>query len=372
MVGGAGAVREPGSLAFDEGVKATPLGVDPARVSGARPPRVWIIDEEWGSVDVEIALLTRAHPGAEILHSTYDYAEDLESFGRTCDILIAQVYAGLPAATIERLECCRGIAVMGGGFDRVDVQAASARGIPVTNVQGYCAEDLAQYVVTAILTDAKPLVEALGPQGPTPWGLLAYHSLPRRVADRTLLVVGYGRIGRTVARRALGLGMRVLATDPHVPAETMAAEGVEWVTWEQGFPRADVVSVHCALTPATRGIIGARELAAMPEDSLLVNTARGAVIDEDALVAALRAGGIRAAVLDVINHEPPDFTEEIFRTPGARVTPHVSYLSYESITELRSRSVHNALAMYEGRIPDDCVNAGTLLPPRPIPSDWKE
>lgn len=350
----------------------SPMGDTGTSQRRPRPPRVWIIDEEWGSIDVEAALLEAAYPGVQILHSTYDHADELATFGRTCDLIIAQVYAQLPASTIRALECCRGIAVMGGGFDRVDLAAATAQGIPVTNVRGYCAEDLAQYVRTAILTDAKPLVEAIGPWGALPWGLLAYPVLPRRVAGQTLLIVGYGGIGRTVARRALALGMHVVATDPHVTPQTMAADGVEWVEWDQGFACADVVSVHCSLSESTRGIIGAHEFQLMGEDALLVNTSRGAILDEPALVEALRGGTIRAATLDVITHEPPDFDEEIFRAPGVHVTPHVSYVSYESITELRSRSVSNALAMYEGRIPADCVNGEALSRPRPTPIEPKE
>lgn len=341
------------------------------RVTRVKAPRVWIIDEEWDSVDVEIGLIRESYPDAQILHSSYNYEDDLDSFGRTCDVLIAQVYAPLPASTIERLECCRGIAVMGGGFDRVDVGAAGRRGIAVTNVQGYCAEDLAQYVLTAILTHAKPLVSAVGPEGPRPWGLQAYPVLPRRVADQTLLIVGYGRIGRTVARRARALGMRVLATDPRPDTRKLSEDSVELVAWDEGFRRADVVSVHCALTDATAGIIGEHEFALMGRDSLLVNTARGAILDERALADALRSGAIGGAVLDVVTHEPPDFTEEIFRVPGVFVTPHVSYVSYESISELRSRSVRNALAMFEGAIPDDCVNGGALPPLQLAPSDGK-
>ena len=324
-------------------------------------PRVWILDEEWDSVDFETDRIHAHYPDAQVVHSGYSYRDDLESFGTTCDVILAQIYASLPGDTIGRLEHCRGIAVMGGGFDRVDVAEASARGIPVTNVQGYCAEDIAQYVMTAILTHVKPQVTALGPDGPRAWGLMAYPRLPRRAAGQTLLVVGYGRIGRTVARRARANGMRVVATDPHVPPEAMSADGVEKVEWEDGFAQADVVSLHCSLSPQTQGIVGAREFALMPADALLVNTSRGGVVDEGALVHALRAGVLGAAVLDVVAREPPNYAEDVFSAPRATVTPHVSYLSSESITELRSRSVDNALAMYRGEVPPDCVNVDAVM-----------
>lgn len=337
---------------------------------------MWIIDEEWGDVTFEADLVRQAFPSAQVLHSGYAHEGDLASFGRTCDLVIAQIYADLPAEVIDQLDNCRGIAVMGGGFDRVDVAAAARRGIPVTNVQGYCAEDIAQYVLTAILLDAKTPVTAVAEDGrPRPWGLQAYPTLPTRVAGRALLVVGYGRIGRTVGARARGIGMQVLATDPHVDAQAMAADGVEKVEWDQGFSRADVVSLHCNLGPGTRGVVGAREFALMADHALLINTSRGAVIDEDALVAALQAGDIRAAVLDVVTAEPPTHREPIFHTPHVTLTPHVSYVSYESITELRTRCVRNALAMYAGQVPTDCVNADLLPGPAlacVAPHEWKE
>lgn len=339
------------------GVAAAAGAVDGVEVlARGAGPVIWISDEEWADVDLERQLLLDRLPGATILKTGYDGASRLANL-RAVDGVLAQVYAPLPARTLAELRSCRGIAVMGGGYDRVDLDAASRADIPVCNVQGYCREDLAQYVVTAILEHFKPLRPA---SREVPWGVQAYPVLPRRVAGMTLYLVGYGRIGSCVAERAVGLGMRVIAHDPNVGPDEMARHGVEWVEFEEGFLRADVVSVHVNLTEQTRGLIGAAELRRLSSEALLVNTSRGAILDEGALIEALQAGYLAAAVLDVIEHEPPDYSEGIFSAPHATVTPHVSYASVESLEELRTRAVTNLVDLLAGRRPADCVNAERL------------
>lgn len=111
---------------------------------------IWIIDEEWKDYDVEKEVLEAKYPGVEIRRSTYDYEKDLKEFGYRADGILAQVYASIPKSTIDRLENCKGIAVYGGGYDRIDVAAARTKNISVTNISGYCAEDLADYVVAAM------------------------------------------------------------------------------------------------------------------------------------------------------------------------------------------------------------------------------
>lgn len=319
-------------------------------------PSVLIIDEEWPDVSVERDILKDSLPDVKVTHCHYDF-RDVET-GELVNLsehsgVLAQVYATLDANHIAKLRNCRGIAVMGGGFDRIDVAAATAAQIPVTNVQGYCAEDLAQYVITSALNQLKPTVTA---SPDVAWGLQAYPTLPERIVGKTLYIVGLGRIGKVVAKRALGIGMRVIAHDPNVDDATMSSLGVEPVSWEDGFLRADIVSIHVNLTAETQHLIGKRELSLMSSHTVLINTARGALIDESALVTALAKGWISHAALDVVDVEPPTFAEPIFQAPRATITPHVSYLSADSISELRSRSTTNLLHMLQGSVPADCVN----------------
>ena len=317
---------------------------------------VWIIDEEWAEYDTERELLRKWDPQCDIRFSGYDYADDLKTFGYRADLILAQVYAPVPRSTIERLECCKGIALFGGGYDRVDVGAAAERGIPVTNVHGYCKEDLADYVLAAIFRWNKPQGGYAPLIASGVWGAQAIAEPPHRISACTLLVVGCGRIGSTVAARAGALGMRVIGYDPHRDEDKLASRGIEKVDLHDGLRQADVVSVNARLCEETAGLLGEAEFACCKPGSLLVNTARGRILDEDALIRAVKAGRPSSAVLDVIGDEPPKGDEAILHCPGITVTPHVSYISVESFRELRERTVRNGTDMVEGRRPDDVVN----------------
>lgn len=317
---------------------------------------VWIIDEEWADYEDETRMLRDWDPECDIRFSGYDYEKDLRNFGYRADLILAQVYAPIPRTTIERLERCRGIALFGGGYDRVDVEAAAEHGIPVTNVHGYCAEDLADYVLAAIFRWNKPLEGYGRTIAAGVWGAQAMPVPQHRLSSMTLMVVGCGRIGLTVAKRAGALGMKVIGYDPHRTDAELADRGVERVELHEGLARADVISVNARLCDETVGLLGEREFACCKSGSLLVNTARGGILDETALVHAVRAGRPASAVVDVIAHEPPSGDEEILHCEGITVTPHISYISIESFTELRSRTVHNGIDMVEGRHPADVVN----------------
>lgn len=317
---------------------------------------VWIIDEEWVDYITETELLRAWDPDCDIRFSTYDYVQDLKDFGYKADLILAQVYAPIPRSTIERLERCKGIALFGGGYDRVDVDAAAEHGIPVTNVHGYCAEDLADYVLSAIFRWNKPLNGYEKIISKNVWGAQALSEAPHRISSSTLLIVGCGRIGSAVASRAGALGMRVIGYDPNRDAGKLAARGIEKIGLHDGLRQADVISVNARLCRESTHLLSDEEFACCKPGSLLVNTSRGKVLDEEALVRAVRAGHLGSAVLDVISEEPPKGDEPILHTPGINVTPHISYISVESFRELRERTIGNGIAMVRGEHPDDVVN----------------
>ena len=320
-------------------------------------PLVWIIDEEWPDYSVETGLLEEAFPGCDIRFSGNDYAADLEAFGAEADAVLCQIYVEMPRATLERMGRCRVVSVFGGGFDRVDTEAARERGIQVTFVPGYCVEDVSDHVL-ASLYHANKRITAYGEVlGRGIWGAQAVERPARRICGSTLTVVGLGRIGSATARKAAALGMRVLAFDPYVSDEAFAAAGAERVSWEQGFREADFLSIHAKLTPETEGLVGARELGWMKPSATVVNTARGPILDEDALVAAVRDGRLAGAYLDVIRTEPPVLSDPVFHCPGILVTPHISYLSEQSFLELRTRATANAVRVLQGLPVEDSVEA---------------
>lgn len=319
-------------------------------------PLFWFIDEEWKDYDIETAVLREQYPDCELKFSNYDYERDLEEFGYRADAIIVQVYAQIPASTIQRLQNCKGIAVLGGGYDRIDTAAAREKGIGVTNVQGYCAEDLADYVLAAVFHFYKGLTKYQSRLQNGAWGAQAVERLPKRISQSTLLIVGCGRIGLTVAKRCQSLGMKIIGYDPDRDAAFLNEQGVEKVSLEEGLRLADYVSVNVRLDESTTGLLGEREFSLMKKGAYLINTARGAVLKEDELIRALETGVIAGAVLDVITHEPPREHEPIFSAPNCIVTPHVSYISQESFEELRGRAAWNAIKMLRGERPADLVN----------------
>ena len=184
------------------------------------------------------------------------------------------------------------------------------------------------------------------------WGRVPMVELWRK----TLGLVGIGRVGRAVAARARGFEMAILATDPFADAAWCAANGVELVGLEEMLRRSDVISLHAHHTPETRGMINARTLGLMRPGAFLINTSRGELIDEAALLAALDAGRPAGAGLDVLAHEPPAADDPILRHPKVLVTPHIAGTTAESTGRMGQQAVRNALAVLAGGPPPDPVN----------------
>ncbi|MGN0642879.1 MAG: C-terminal binding protein [Huintestinicola sp.] len=320
-------------------------------------PLIWIIDEEWPDYELEKKILTEKYPGCDIRFSTYDYAADLESFGKNADAVICQVYAPMPAETINKLEKCRIIAVYGGGYDRVDTKAAKAKDIYVTNVSGYCAEDLSDYVMAAIFAFNKHFVGAEEAIKAGKWGAGAVFDKGKRLNVSTLMIVGCGTIGSLVAKKAIAHGLKVIAYDPYVSREALAEKGVSKVdTLEEGFEQADYISVNAILTPETTGLIRYEHFLKMKPSVCIVNTARGKVFVEEDMIRAKEDGLFKGAMLDVISAEPPTYDEPIFDCKGIMVTPHISYISQDSFDELKRRASNNVITVLEGSEPRDWVN----------------
>lgn len=322
-----------------------------------KEPLFWIIDEEWSDYELEKKIIYKNFPKAIIKHSNYDYKDDLRKFGKKADAIIAQVYTEIPNSTIDYLESCKGIAIFGGGYDKVDILEARKKEIPVTNVKNYCKEDITEYVLNSILFSLKPLNTFFNQIKSGNWGYQALDELPLRINNQTLLIIGFGRIGSYVAEKALRLGMKVIAFDPKLKPDQITKENVEVVCFEEGLRRADFISIHCNLTPKTEGLISKYQFSLMKKNCVLINTSRGKVINEDELIKAVKIKKIKGAILDVIAEEPPhNLNLPVLQTKGIIVTPHISYLSFESINELKKRATENAIAMYKGEFPNDIVN----------------
>jgi phosphoglycerate dehydrogenase-like enzyme len=244
----------------------------------------------------------------------------------------------------------RVVARVGVGTDSIDLDAATAAGVVVTTTPGANRETAADHALAMILAALRRVVEhdASVRRGEwrrggdlTPWDL----------HGTTVGLIGYGDIGRAVGRRVSGFGARVLACDPAAP---------DGVSLDALLERSDVVSLHLPLTAGTRNVIGAAELERMPAHAVLVNTSRGGLVDEPALVQALRAGAIRAAALDVFADEP-QLTPGLAELPNVVLTPHIGGLSERSIALMTERATDHVLAVLAGRPDRECVANPAVL-----------
>ena len=240
------------------------------------------------------------------------------------------------------------------GVDNVDVAAAAERGVAVTRVPDYCTDEVATHSVTLLLSclrSLKPYDDAVA-SGEWSWEAGAP---VRRVSASTIGLLSFGPIAERAAEQLSGFGADLVAYDPFVEADEMAAHGVEKVEFEALFDRADHVGVYAPLTDATRGIVDADALSRLSDDSVLVNVSRGPVVDADALLDALESGGIKATGLDVLDEEPPEDDPLVGRDDTV-VTPHAAWYSEEARDDLNRSGAADVAAVLNGETPEGRVD----------------
>ncbi len=243
------------------------------------------------------------------------------------------------------------------GYDNVDIAAATARGIPVGNTPDALSETTADFAFALLLATARRVVEGADDARAgrwTTWGPLLL--LGADIHHATLGLVGLGRIGAEVARRARGFEMRVLYTSRSRHAAEERALGVEYVSLEELLAQADFVSLHTPLTPETTHLFDAGRLAQMKRGAILINTARGAIVETEALVAALRNGPLGGAALDVTDPEPLPASHPLYALPNALITPHMASASVATRASMATQAARNLLAGLRGETPPRCVN----------------
>jgi D-3-phosphoglycerate dehydrogenase len=320
--------------------------------------KVVITDFDYGDNDVERAILEPA--GAEIVPLQAKNEDDLLNEARDCDAIMNQ-YARVGAKTIAVMERCKVIARYGVGVDIVDVEAATARGIQVTNVRDYCTEEVADHAVALWLTLARklPQYDRATHEGVWRWqsGQPVY-----RLRGRTMGIVSFGKIGQAIAERARAFGLHILVFDPYKPAEAVRALGAEPVSKDELLARSDVVMMQVPMTPETRHFLGAAEFAQMRPGAIVVNTGRGPTIDNRALYDALVSGRVSGAGLDDPEEEPAKRAQwdprenPLFSLPTVIVTPHSAYYSEESIRMAREIAASEVARVLTGQAPLNPVN----------------
>ncbi len=262
------------------------------------------------------------------------------------------LYTSITARVIEALTRCRLIVRYGIGVEGVDFAAATEHGILVANAAEYCVPEVADHATALILALARRIVflDRHVQRGEWSGGFKVSGPLPR-LSTTTLGLVGFGRIARRVAQNMQALVGNIVATDPYVSQEAADALGVELVSLEELLERADFVSVHTPLLSDTQGLIGAAELAHMKPTAYIVNTSRGPVIDETALIEALQQGKIAGAGLDVVEQEPLAADSPLRTLDNVILTPHFAAYSEQAVEDLRASVVQTVSDVLQGKWP---------------------
>ena len=245
----------------------------------------------------------------------------------------------------------------GVGLDCVDLAAATRAGVVICNTPGLLDEAVADYAWALLFAVARRVDVGQDLLRSGDWSVAWGHD----IHGKTLGIIGCGRIGKAMARRAVGFGMRVLGYDPHV-ART-GSEGIEFVDLDRLLAESDFVSLHSALTPENRGLVGAAQLAHMKPTSYLINTARGALVDEGALVAALHRGAIAGAALDAFAAEPLPVDSPLRRCPRLLITPHQAFNSVETGEKVSLMAAEAIVELMHGRRPKQVANPDVFSSP---------
>lgn len=253
---------------------------------------------------------------------------------------------------ISRLERCRVIVHYGVGVDRIDFAGAAAAGIFVANVPRYGVAEVADHAMALLLASVRKIRRLDAGLRRGEWGVQGVRPVVR-LNGRTLGIIGLGNIGSAVARRAAGFGLTVIAFDPYVSDDHFRNLGVTRVELPELLRRCDFLTVHVPLTEATRGLVGTAEIALMKHGAYLVNTSRGPVVDEDALLAAITAGKIAGAGLDVFAQEPLDLASPLLQDERVIVTPHAAFFAEESIDDMQTGAVEQVAQALSGVRPSD-------------------
>lgn len=311
-------------------------------------PTAFYTDFPWADVDIERTTLAAA--GIELRIASDNREETLiREIGDAEAVFTC--WAPTTARVIDAAPKLRHIARSGIGLDNIDVQHATHRGVLVTNVPDYCITEVAEHTLGLLFAMARKIGQChLDTKGGR-YSMVASQPYTR-IAGKTLGVVGLGRIGSLVAKLAQGLGLQVLGNN----RSGKAPDGVRWAPLEVLLAESDFVALLAPLTPETACLIDDEALARMKPGAVLINTARGGLVDHAALARALEAGKLAGAALDVQSPEPPDLNAPPYNDPRVLVTPHTAYVSTESLLELRERIARQVVDVIQGRRPENIVN----------------
>lgn len=315
--------------------------------------RVVITDELYGRSDVERSVLEPI--GAELFIHACRKADEVLAASRDADGILVNL-APMPASVIQGLRWCKIIARYGVGYDNVDLAACTRRRIFVANVPDYCAEEVSDHALALLMGCIRKIARRDAQVRAGNWNMSTTDPV-YRIAGKTFAFLGFGLIARCLRRKIAGLDLgRILVYDPYLDAASVRALGAEPVDLAAALREADYLSIHMPLNDTTRDLINEQAFAAMKPTAIIINTSRGPIIDEAALVKALASGQINSAGLDVHCREPIEPGNPLLNLPNCILTDHMGWYSEESIVDLKRKAAENIRDVLLGGIPSYPVN----------------
>ena len=318
----------------------------------AMDKKVLITDYVWPNLDAEREILEAA--GVELVVAPDGSEETLASLAADVDAIMF-CFASVTGKVLRSAPKCVVASRYGIGVDNVDITTATELGIVVTNVPDYCIDEVADHAIGMVLTLNRRLAQhdQLVKRGG--WADLKLNQPMKRMRDATLGIVGFGRIGRAVAARGSVFCGKVIAYDPLLDEGTRV-DGVDVVSFDELIRESDFITVHVPLTPSTENLIGAAQLEAMKDDAIVINCARGGLIDELALAEALANGQVGGAGLDVLEPAPPADDHPLLAFENVIITPHTAFFSQASTVELERRTAQEVVRVLNGERPENFIN----------------
>jgi D-3-phosphoglycerate dehydrogenase / 2-oxoglutarate reductase len=310
--------------------------------------RVVLTDQVFPTVDVEREIFSRAGGDLDILPDSS--SETIRAKAGDADAILT-TYAAIDADTVAALTNCKVIARYGIGVDNIDLDAARAAGITVTNVPDYCVEEVADHTIALLLAVWRKIVTGNQIVRNDGWGIAQLRPV-RRLRGTQLGMIGFGHIGRAVSARATTFGLEVRVFDPYIDDAALAGTGVERIEeLDELLSNSDTVTIHAPLTSGTKGLIDTAAIDRMKNGAVLINTSRGPIVDTKAVAAALTQGKLSGAGLDVFDEEPPD-AAMLSSLETLVVTPHAAFYSDEAIAESQSKAATSIVTVLGGGEPD--------------------
>jgi len=314
---------------------------------------VVVTDDRHGSYDEEKQVLSQIDATLEV----HDFKNDLEAVEvlRNADGVLVNLFP-LGANVIARMTKCKVISRYGVGYDNVDVDAATRAGIQVTRVPDYCVEDVSDHALALLLGCVRKIAYKDRNIRSGRWNLDRDQPI-YRIRGKVLGFVGFGAIARALKRKVSGLGLaKVLVYDPFLEPSSVKAEGAEQVTFDTLLRESDYISVHAPLSRETKGMLGEKEFSIMKKEVILINTSRGPIVNEDALIEALQSKRIAYAGLDVFEKEPLPEKSPLLKLDNVVLTDHSAWYSVEAMAELKTKAAQNIVEVLTGRKPTYPVN----------------